>query len=99
MAKRHRSLLCRPEAEQVKELVQQHVTDPETCIQCSACELACPLKAIESILGRYCVDAELCKNCGKCIEECPTGACDCFIEVSVAYTKMQQSEWSVLPSE
>lgn len=77
----------------------QHVTDPETCIQCSACELACPAKAIECILGRYCVDFDKCKDCRKCIEECPTGACDCFLETSAAYDVMEQSRWSTLPSE
>ncbi len=75
----------------------QHVTDPESCIQCSACELACPVKAIECILGRYCVDADLCKNCRKCIQECPTGACDCFVEASEVFSKEEQSLWAVLP--
>lgn len=75
----------------------QHIVDPEMCIQCSACELACPLKAIECIVGRYCVDYDKCKNCSKCIEDCPTGACDCFIEVAKPYSAMEQSEWTTLP--
>lgn len=78
--------------------MQQHVTDPEMCIQCSACELACPLKAIECILGRYCVDFDRCKDCRKCIEECPTGACDCFIEVAQPFSMSAQSEWLTLPA-
>ncbi|MBX9940530.1 MAG: 4Fe-4S binding protein [Candidatus Obscuribacterales bacterium] len=78
--------------------MKQHVTDPEICIGCSACELACPQKAIKSLLGRYCVDAEVCQNCGNCIEECPTGAADCFIEVSTFYSQESQSEWSTLPT-
>lgn len=77
---------------------KQHVTDPETCIQCSACELACPQKAIESILGRYCIDFDKCKACGACIEDCPTGACDCFIETDSPYSPSDQSKWRTLPS-
>ncbi|MBZ0185045.1 MAG: 4Fe-4S binding protein, partial [Candidatus Obscuribacterales bacterium] len=74
--------------------MKQHVTDPEMCIQCSACEMACPVKAIESILGRYCIDDELCENCGKCIIDCPTSAVDCFIEVRRIYSKDEQSNWT-----
>jgi len=79
--------------------MRQHVTDPEMCIQCSACEMACPVKAIECILGRYCIDHDLCKDCGKCIRDCPTGAVDCFIEVKRIYDQEEQSTWTVLPSE
>ncbi len=76
----------------------QHVTDPEMCIKCSACEMACPHKAIESILGRYCIDFSICQDCRKCIEECPTGAADCFIDVSQIYSLGEQSTWCTLPN-
>ena len=79
--------------------MRQHVTDPEMCIQCSACEMACPVKAIECILGRYCIDYSLCEDCGKCIKDCPTGAVDCYIEVKEIYSPDEQSTWAVLPSE
>ena len=78
--------------------MRQHVTDPEMCIQCSACEMACPVKAIECIVGRYCIDHKLCEDCGKCIKDCPTGAVDCFIEVGRYYTSEEQSVWTTLPS-
>lgn len=76
----------------------QHVVDPEMCIQCSACEMACPVKAIECIAGRFCVDFDKCKVCAKCIEECPTGAVDCFIETDSVRSASDQAEWTALPS-
>jgi benzoyl-CoA 2,3-dioxygenase component A len=79
--------------------LRQHVTDPQLCIQCSACEMACPVKAIESILGRYCIDHNRCNDCKKCIAECPTGATDCFIDVEKFYTVSEQAEWKELPGK
>ena len=67
-------------------------------IQCSACEMACPNRAIECILGRFCIDYDLCKNCGKCIQDCPTGACNYFLEVSGPFSREQQSAWLTLPT-
>lgn len=61
--------------------------------------MACPVKAIECILGRYCIDYNLCEDCGKCIKDCPTGAVDCYIEVKEIYSQDEQSTWTVLPSE
>ncbi|MBX9688328.1 MAG: 4Fe-4S binding protein [Candidatus Obscuribacterales bacterium] len=69
------------------------------CIQCSACEMACPLKAIQAICGRYCIDASICNECKKCVEECPTGAADCYIEVHRTYSVDEQAAWSILPKE
>lgn len=79
-------------------MMKQHVTDPELCIQCSACEMACPTRAIECIVGRYCIDNDLCEDCRKCINDCPTGAVDCFIDVKEIASQDQQAQWTVLPS-
>jgi len=76
----------------------QHVTDPELCIQCSACELACRLKAIQSICGRYCIDPDICNECKKCVEECPTGAADCYIQIGVLRSVDEQAQWTTLPA-
>ncbi|HIA51487.1 MAG TPA: 4Fe-4S dicluster domain-containing protein [Candidatus Melainabacteria bacterium] len=77
----------------------QHVTDPETCISCSACEMACPLSAIISIGGRFCIDAEKCNDCGRCVDECPTGAADCYVRADKPYTQEAQASWQRVPSE
>lgn len=79
--------------------MQQHVIDPQNCIGCSACEMACPYKAISSVAGRFCIDFEICKNCGKCITDCPTGACQTHIETAEIYSIEAQSLWTCLPSD
>lgn len=76
----------------------QHVTDPETCIQCSACEMACPLGAIQNVVGRFCIDAAICNECRKCADECPTGAADTYILVEEIYSIDEQAAWTALPS-
>jgi len=77
----------------------QHITDPHTCIQCSACEMSCPVAAIQANAGRYCIDAALCNECGKCIEECPTGAANCYIETSKIFSLDEQALWTTVPTE
>ncbi len=74
----------------------QHVTNPEFCIQCSACEMACPTKAIKAIAGRYCIDEDACNECGKCIAECPTGAANAYVEVDRYFSQDEQSSWQNL---
>lgn len=79
--------------------MRQHITDPESCIQCSACEMSCPAGAIQANAGRYCIDANVCTECKKCIEECPTGAADCYIETSILYSQEEQASWTSLPRD
>ncbi len=75
----------------------QHVINPESCIGCSACEMACPQKAVTSIAGRFCIDFDLCNDCGKCILDCPTEACNTFVKTQKTYSVDEQSEWLTLP--
>ncbi len=81
--------------------MKQHVVDPESCIQCSACEMACPNKAITAICGRYCIDFSQCLNCLKCVDDCPTGACDTYIDTDInrIYKVEDQANWVKLPVE
>ncbi len=79
--------------------ILQHVIDPQNCIGCSACEMACQNKAITSIAGRFCIDFASCNNCGKCISDCPTGACSIHIETEKIYSIDEQSCWTCLPNQ
>lgn len=78
-------------------MTKQHVIDPESCIGCSACEMACPQKAVMSIAGHFCIDYDLCQDCKKCINDCPTGACDTFIDTVEIYSVELQSSWQKIP--
>ena len=48
------------------------VTD--TCVNCGACEAACPVGAIAEGDGQHVVDPDVCIDCGACEGECPVGA-------------------------
>ncbi|MBP7863219.1 4Fe-4S binding protein [bacterium] len=78
-------------------MINQHVIDPESCIGCSACEMACPQNAVISTAGRFCIDFDLCKNCGKCILDCPTDACNSFVKTQKVFTLDEQCQWHTLP--
>jgi dissimilatory sulfite reductase (desulfoviridin) alpha/beta subunit len=80
-------------------MIIQHVIDPESCIGCSACEMACPQKAVTCIIGRFCIEYDLCKNCGKCILDCPTDACNTFIKTKTAFSVEEQGDWFSLPDK
>ena len=82
-------------------VIQQHLIDPETCIQCDTCEQTCPVKAISHELGNYVVDPAICNSCKECIAPCPTGAIDHWrmVPQAKAYSVEVQSSWSALPEE
>lgn len=48
------------------------VTD--ACVNCGACEDACPVGAISAGDSIHVVDADACLDCGACKDTCPTGA-------------------------
>lgn len=46
----------------------------ETCINCGACESACPMGAISEVDGHRKIDETKCIECGACAGTCPANA-------------------------
>jgi len=58
-----------------------HKIDPNKCVMCDACRLACPRNAISvhKTEATYLIDEDDCNNCQnmsavRCIPQCPTDA-------------------------
>lgn len=79
----------------------QHLIDPEDCITCRSCILACPRQAIVDDLKVLAVDPALCGHCRACVPDCPTGAIDHWQEVpdGAEWSVWEQQEWHALPPE
>jgi NAD-dependent dihydropyrimidine dehydrogenase PreA subunit len=46
----------------------------DSCINCGACESACPAGAISEKETARVIDAGVCLDCGGCVSECPNGS-------------------------
>jgi benzoyl-CoA oxygenase/reductase BoxA protein len=84
-----------------REVLRQHLIDPEICIRCNTCEETCPVKAITHDGRNYVVDPGMCNGCLACIAPCPTGAIDSWRTVlrAEAYRTDEQLAWDALPGE
>lgn len=51
-----------------------YVINPEICINCGACEAACPVAAISEKDGKRVINPETCIECGACVSTCPVAA-------------------------
>src|SRR4051794_30155104 len=80
-----------------RELLKQHVIDPEICIRCNTCEETCPVDAVTHDGNNYVVDASICNHCMDCISPCPTGSIDNWRVVTKPYSLEEQFSWSELP--
>lgn len=50
------------------------IVNKETCINCGACEAACPVDAISEVDGVRYIDPAICIDCGACEGVCPVSA-------------------------
>lgn len=48
--------------------------DADACVNCGACEGACPSGAISEKDDKRVIDASACVSCGACAGECPAEA-------------------------
>lgn len=49
-------------------------TITDDCINCGACDDACPIGAIREQGEKRVIDAEACTDCGACQDVCPVDA-------------------------
>src|SRR5437870_1238744 len=82
-----------------RDLLKQHVIDPEICIRCNTCEETCPVNAVTHDGNNYVVDATICNHCMDCISPCPTGSIDNWRVVTRPYTLEEQFSWGELPAQ
>jgi benzoyl-CoA 2,3-epoxidase subunit A len=82
-----------------RELLKQHLIDPEICIRCNTCEETCPVDAVTHDGNNYVVDASICNHCMDCISPCPTGSIDNWRVVANPYTLEEQFSWNELPTQ
>ncbi len=79
--------------------IKQHLIDPEICIRCYTCEMACTVNAIEHDDNNVVVDMSNCNYCMACIPVCPTGSIDEWRMVERPYTLEEQYSWTELPAQ
>jgi len=79
--------------------LKQHLIDPEICIRCYTCEMACPIGAIDHDANNVVVDASKCDFCMACIPVCPTGSIDEWRVVNEPYSMDDQFAFDELPAQ
>lgn len=80
--------------------------DPEKCISCSLCAMACPNKVItltseknesnKKVLKTYEMDLGRCLFCGLCTEACPTSALKVTQEYENAVYDVEEMKWNMI---
>jgi NADH-quinone oxidoreductase subunit I len=80
--------------------------EPEKCISCSLCAMACPNKVItltsekdennKKVLKTYEMDLGRCLFCGLCTEACPTSALKVTQEFENAVYHPEHMKWDMI---
>jgi NADH-quinone oxidoreductase subunit I len=80
--------------------------EPEKCISCSLCAMACPNKVItltsekdennKKVLKTYQMDLGRCLFCGLCTEACPTSALTVTQEFENAVFDVEDMNWDMI---
>ncbi len=80
--------------------------EPEKCISCSLCAMACPNKVItltsekdennKKVLKTYQMDLGRCLFCGLCTEACPTSALTVTQEFENAVFDVDDMKWDMI---
>lgn len=80
--------------------------EPEKCISCSLCAMACPNKVItltsekdennKKVLKTYQMDLGRCLFCGLCTEACPTSALTVTQEFENAVFDVRDMSWNMI---
>lgn len=83
--------------------VRQHLIDPELCVACGSCEMACEHEAIRMDNYGYCfvVDPKRCDNSHQCLIVCSTDAIRSWrmVPADKPYSLEEQLAWEKLPDE
>lgn len=82
---------------------KQHLIDPELCLACGSCQIACKSGAIEVDSNGYCyvIDPEKCDNSHECLSVCSSDAIRSWrmVPADKPYSLAEQETWDALPPD
>lgn len=83
--------------------VRQHLIDPELCLRCGSCEIACEEQAVQmDDTGQiFAIDPEKCNNSHQCLVVCSSDAIRAWhmVPADKMYSLEEQFTWEELPAE
>lgn len=83
--------------------VRQHLIDPELCLRCGSCEIACEEQAVHMDMNgqNFAIDPEKCNNSHQCLVVCSSDAIKAWhmVPADKMYSLEEQFSWEELPPE